>query len=200
MWPFVKRIIDIIVSSVFILILLPIFIIESLLILFADGRPVFFLQERVGKNWKLFKIFKYRTMYKGSEHSGDTISTANDSRVIKYGHFLRKWKLDEIPQFFNVLIGNMSIVGSRPEVYKYVNMFRADFDSILTLKPGITDYASIEFRNEESILENEPDKEAAFVNNIIPGRIRLYKKYLNDTSFFVDIKIMIKTFFVILKG
>ena len=191
---------DIVVSLIFIVILLPVYLAVYLLIIIVDGRPALFLQERVGKNWEIFKIYKFRTMYKGAEKTGDTISVANDKRVIKYGHFLRKWKIDEIPQFFNVLKGDMSLVGFRPDVFRYVDMFREDFNEILILKPGITDYASIEFRNEEAILEKEIDKESAFVNKVFPERIRLYKKYTKDSGFWVDVKILFKTFFIILRG
>ncbi len=193
-----KRIFDII-SSLFGLILLsPFMIIIAILIKLDSKGPVFFKQVRVTKNGREFKIFKYRTMKIGSDKFSQ-ITVGKDSRITKVGDFLRKYKLDEIPQLINVLIGDMSLVGPRPEVPKYVGLYTEEQREILKVRAGITDYASIEFSNENDILANEADPEKAYIEKIMPRKIELNKKYLSEISVMTDVKIILLTIKKILK-
>ena len=193
-----KRIFDII-SSLFGLILLsPFMIIIAILIKLDSKGPIFFKQVRVTKNGREFKIFKYRTMRVGSDKFSQ-ITVGKDSRITKVGDFLRKYKLDEIPQLINVLIGDMSLVGPRPEVPKYVALYTEEQKEILKVRAGITDYASIEFSNENDILANEADPEKAYIEKIMPKKIELNKKYLSEISILTDIKIILLTIKKILK-
>ncbi len=188
-----KRIFDIVFSFVGILLLSPFLIMIILIIKFTSKGPVFFLQQRVGRDGKPFNIFKFRTMVVDAERLGKQITVGRDPRITKVGYFLRKFKLDELPQLFNVLIGNMSFVGPRPEVQKYVNMYTEEQKEILKVKPGITDYASIEFRNENEILGEVEDPEEYYINIIMPTKITLNKKYIENNNLFIDIKIILKT-------
>ena len=193
-----KRIFDI-TSSLFGLILLsPFMIIIAILIKLDSKGPIFFKQVRVTKNGREFKIFKYRTMRVGSDKYSQ-ITVGKDSRITKVGDFLRKYKLDEIPQLINVLIGDMSLVGPRPEVPKYVALYTEEQREILKVRAGITDYASIEFSNENDILANEADPEKAYIEKIMPRKIELNKKYLSEISVITDIKIILLTIKKILK-
>ena len=193
-----KRIFDII-SSLFGLILLsPFMLIIAILIKLDSKGSVFFKQVRVTKNGREFKIFKYRTMKIGSDKFSQ-ITVGKDSRITKVGDFLRKYKLDEIPQLINVLMGDMSLVGPRPEVPKYVALYTEEQREILKVRAGITDYASIEFSNENDILANEADPEKAYIEKIMPRKIELNKKYLSEISVMTDIKIILLTIKKILK-
>lgn len=173
-------------------------IIIAILIKLDSKGPVFFKQVRVTKNGREFKIFKYRTMKVGSDKYSQ-ITVGKDSRITKVGDFLRKYKLDEIPQLINVLIGDMSLVGPRPEVPKYVALYTEEQREILKVRAGITDYASIEFSNENDILANETDPEKAYIEKIMPRKIELNKKYLSEISVMTDIKIILLTIKKILK-
>ena len=173
-------------------------IIIAILIKLDSKGPVFFKQVRVTKNGREFKIFKYRTMRVGSDKYSQ-ITVGKDSRITKVGDFLRKYKLDEIPQLINVLIGDMSLVGPRPEVPKYVALYTEEQREILKVRAGITDYASIEFSNENDILANEVDPEKAYIEEIMPRKIELNKKYLSEISVMTDIKIILLTIKKILK-
>ena len=173
-------------------------IIIAILIKLDSKGPIFFKQVRVTKNGREFKIFKYRTMRVGSDKYSQ-ITVGKDSRVTKVGDFLRKYKLDEIPQLINVLIGDMSLVGPRPEVPKYVALYTEEQREILKVRAGITDYASIEFSNENDILANETDPEKAYIEKIMPRKIELNKKYLSEISVMTDIKIILLTIKKILK-
>ena len=193
-----KRIFDI-VSSLFGLILLsPFMLIIAILIKLDSKGPIFFKQVRVTKNGREFKIFKYRTMKIGSDKYSQ-ITVGKDSRITKVGDFLRKYKLDEIPQLINVLIGDTSLVGPRPEVPKYIALYTEEQREILKVRAGITDYASIEFSNENDILANETDPEKAYIEKIMPRKIELNKKYLSEISVMTDIKIILLTIKKILK-
>ena len=173
-------------------------IIIAILIKLDSKGPIFFKQVRVTKNGREFKIFKYRTMRVGSDKFSQ-ITIGKDSRITKVGDFLRKYKLDEIPQLINVLIGDMSLVGPRPEVPKYVALYTEEQREILKVRAGITDYASIEFSNENDILANETDPEKAYIEKIMPRKIELNKKYLSEISVMTDIKIILLTIKKILK-
>ncbi|MCF6158703.1 MAG: sugar transferase [wastewater metagenome] len=194
-----KRLFDVISSSMVLLLLLPFFLIIAILIKLDSSGPVFFSHIRIGRDFKPFKLFKFRTMIANAHKKGLSITTGNDPRITKVGVVLRKTKLDEFPQLINVLKGDMSIVGPRPEVSKYVEMFRDEYREILKVKPGITDYATIEFRDEESILKKYHDPEDGYIKEVLPGKIELYKKYLRDKGFFTDMKLVFLTFWKIMK-
>jgi len=160
--------------------------------------PVLFNQVRVGLNNKDFKIFKFRTMRLGSDKLGLLTVGDKDPRITRIGYFLRKYKLDEFPQLFNVLIGNMSFVGPRPEVRKYVNLYSKEDLEILNVKPGITDYASIKYRNEVELIKQIDNPEKIYIEEIMPEKIKINKLYINNNNLFIDIKIILKTFATIL--
>ena len=193
-----KRIFDITLSLFGLIILLPFMLIIAILIKFDSKGTIFFKQIRVTKDGKEFKIFKYRTMKVGSDKYSQ-ITVGQDDRITKIGSFLRKYKLDEIPQLINVLIGDMSLVGPRPEVPKYVALYTDEQKEILKVRAGITDYASIEFSNENDLLALEKDSEKAYIEKIMPKKIELNKKYLSEVSILTDIRIILLTIKKILK-
>ena len=193
-----KRIFDIILSLFGLIILLPFMLIIAIFIKLDSKGPVFFKQLRVTKNGREFKIFKYRTMRVGSDKYSQ-ITVGKDDRITKIGSFLRKYKLDEIPQLINVLIGDMSLVGPRPEVPKYVAFYTDEQKEILKVRAGITDYASIEFSNENDLLALEEDPEKAYIEKVMPKKIELNKKYLSEISILTDIRIILLTIKKILK-
>ena len=193
-----KRIFDIILSLFGLIILLPFMLIIAILIKLDSKGPVFFKQVRVTKSGREFKIFKYRTMRVGSDKYSQ-ITVGKDNRITKIGVFLRKYKLDEIPQLINVLLGDMSLVGPRPEVPKYVALYTEGQKEILKVRAGITDYASIEFSDENDLLASEEDPEKAYIEKIMPKKIELNKKYLSEISILTDIKIILLTIKKILK-
>ena len=193
-----KRIFDTILSLFGLIILLPFMLIIAIFIKLDSKGPVFFKQVRVTKNGREFKIFKYRTMRVGSDKYSQ-ITVGKDNRITKVGAFLRKYKLDEIPQLINVLIGDMSLVGPRPEVPKYVALYTDEQKEILKVRAGITDYASIEFSDENDLLASEEDPEKAYIEKIMPRKIELNKKYLSEISVMTDIKIILLTIKKILK-
>ncbi|MGA9293728.1 MAG: sugar transferase [Ignavibacteriaceae bacterium] len=199
MYFFIKRILDILITLIGIILFFPVIIAVSLIILISSGHPVFFLQERVGKDWKIFKIIKFRTMVKNADKMGISISSHDDFRITNIGKFLRKFKIDEIPQIFNVLLGDMSLVGPRPELLKYAEYYIDDYSEILKVKPGITDYASLDFRNESELLKETDNNEKIYLNKILPDKIRLYKKYLKEANLITDIKIIFSTFKVLIR-
>ena len=193
-----KRIFDITLSLFGLIILLPFMLIIAILIKIDSKGPVFFKQIRVTKNGKEFKIFKYRTMRVGSDKYSQ-ITVGKDGRITKLGSFLRKYKLDEIPQLINVLIGDMSLVGPRPEVPKYVALYTDEQKEILKVRAGITDYASIEFSDENDLLASEEDPEKTYIEKVMSRKIELNKKYLSEISILTDIKIILLTIKKILK-
>ena len=193
-----KRIFDITLSLFGLIILLPFMLIIAILIKLDSKGTVFFKQIRITKGGKEFKIFKYRTMKAGSDKYSQ-ITVGKDERITKIGSFLRKYKLDEIPQLINVLIGDMSLVGPRPEVPKYVALYTDEQKEILKVKAGITDYASIEFSDENDLLASEEDPEKEYIEKIIPKKIELNKKYLSEISVLTDIRIILLTIKKILK-
>ena len=193
-----KRIFDIILSLFGLIILFPFMLMIAILIKLDSKGPVFFKQVRVTKNGREFKIFKYRTMKVGSDKYSQ-ITVGKDDRITKIGMFLRTYKLDEIPQLINVLLGDMSLVGPRPEVPKYVALYTDEQKEILKVRAGITDYASIEFSDENDLLALEKDPEKAYIEKIMPKKIELNKKYLSEISILTDIKIILLTIKKILK-
>jgi lipopolysaccharide/colanic/teichoic acid biosynthesis glycosyltransferase len=188
-----KRFFDIICSLLGIIILSPFLILISLLVLFGSTGGIFYIQTRVGKNGKDFFLFKFRTMHTGSDKKGLLTVGARDSRITRTGFFLRKYKLDELPQLFNVLFGSMSLVGPRPEVRKYVEIYNDEQKKVLGVKPGITDYASIEYVNENEILAKSENPEETYIREIMPDKLQLNLKYIREKSFLTDLKIIFRT-------
>jgi lipopolysaccharide/colanic/teichoic acid biosynthesis glycosyltransferase len=188
-----KRIFDLIVSVISISLLIPFSVIISVLIILDSGFPVFFIQKRVGRDRKLFDLYKFRTMtvLKGTEKG--SFDAGNSSRVTRVGKILRKTKLDELPQLLNVLKGDMSLVGPRPEVEKWTKVYPQKWDRVLSVMPGITDNASIEFRDEEEMLAESEDPEDTYRNFILPIKLKLYEKYVDNHSLKGDVKILINT-------
>ena len=190
----IKRGIDILFSLIGLICLFPFFIFISFFIFITSKGGVFFVQLRVGKNNKDFKLYKFRTMFLNSDNKGLLTVGNNDKRITKLGYYLRKNKLDELPQLINVLNGTMSIVGPRPEVRKYVNLYNSEQKSILDVKPGITDFASLMYYNENEILANSVNPEQTYINEIMPIKLELNKQYINEMSLLTDLKIIFKTF------
>lgn len=189
-----KRILDIIVSLVILLIFLPFGILIGLWIALESKGGVFYRQERIGKNGVPFYMLKLRSMNVNADKEGKLTVGMRDPRITNSGAFIRKFKLDEFPQFINVLKGEMSIVGPRPEVKEYVALYTDDQRKILSVLPGITDYASIEYFKENELLGNSSDPVQTYVNEIMPAKIELNKKYLSNPGLSQDLRIMWKTF------
>lgn len=196
---FFKRFFDIIISLiVLVIIAIPMLIVAIAIKLDSKG-PVFYKQERLTKNKKPFKIIKFRTMRVGADKNLDNLTVKNDPRITKTGEFLRKWKIDELPQFINVLLGDMSLVGPRPETPKMVDLYPNYYDVIFAVRPGITDYASIEFRNESEYYNSIEDSETIYLEKILPRKIELKLKYIENLSIKTDIAILLKTAATIIK-
>ena len=193
MYFIVKRLLDILISIIAITLLLPLLVFISFTILITSGLPVFYLQERVGKDWIRFKIIKFRTMINNAEKIRPSISILNDERITFIGKYLRKSKLDELPQLINVLIGDMSLVGPRPELLRFVNCYPKEYCEILKIKPGISDYASIIFVNESKLLIESNDPESFYIKEVLPLKLDLCIKYLHEMSLVIDIKILFNT-------
>lgn len=188
-----KRSLDIFLSTIGILCLLPIGVILSLLVLIGSKGPIFYKQQRVGKDNKDFSLLKFRSMKTGSDKSGLLTVGNTDSRITKTGVYLRKYKLDELPQLLNVFYGHMSLVGPRPEVRKYVDLYSEEQKKVLTVRPGITDFASLEYIDEDAILGNSDDPEKTYINTIMPAKLMLNLKYVREQSTLVDIKLILAT-------
>lgn len=195
-----KRLFDILCSLTGIFLLLPVFGIISLFIIIDSGLPVFYFQNRVGFRNKDFKLFKFRTMYKEADKKGLLTVGGRDPRVTKVGFYLRKMKLDELLQLFNVLLGDMSLVGPRPEVRKYVDMYSVEQGNVLLVKPGITDYASLDYINENELLAKSANPEDTYIKEIMPAKLKLNLKYIEDASFLTDLIIILRTIVRIVKG
>jgi len=189
----VKKILDFIAAVFGLLLLMPLLLLITIIIKANDGGNVLFYQERMGKNFKKFKLYKFRTMVVNADKMGPAITRGEDPRITRIGKFLRHYKLDELPQLINVLKGDMSIVGPRPEVEKYVMLFKDKYERILSIRPGITDYAALAYRNEEDILKKYEDTNEGYVREVLPAKIALYEKYLQKMSFATDIKIIFQT-------
>lgn len=194
-----KRIFDIIFSFLGMILLLPFFVIICVSIIVISGLPLFYFQERVGKNSRTFKLIKFRTMRANSDKKGLLTVGGRDPRVTEIGYYLRKYKLDELPQLLNVLVGSMSLVGPRPEVSKYVNLYNAKQLQVLNVKPGITDFASLEFINENDLLAQSSNPEETYINSIMPQKLDLNLQYIAQQSFMTDIKIITHTLLKIIK-
>jgi lipopolysaccharide/colanic/teichoic acid biosynthesis glycosyltransferase len=195
----IKRIFDIFFSLVVLAILSPVLFVVIIFILSDSRGGAFFHQIRVGKDGVDFKLHKFRTMKPAAENSGQLTVGMRDSRITKVGYYLRKSKLDEMPQLWNILVGEMSVVGPRPEVPKYVTLYNAQQRLVLSVKPGLTDYASIKFVKENEILEKSSNPEQTYIDEIMPEKLALNIEYISDQNFGVDLMIIFKTVIAILK-
>lgn len=188
-----KRSFDFVFSLLGLIVLFPVFVLIAILIKLDSKGSVFFIQGRVGKNNIDFNIYKFRTMSVQSEKKGLLTLGNNDSRVTKVGYFLRRYKIDEFPQLINILIGDMSFVGPRPELRYYVNFYNEDDMRIFQVRPGITGLASLKYRNEVELLKAAKNPEEFFIKTIIPDKLRYNKEYIKERSFFFDIKLIVIT-------
>jgi len=190
-----KRLFDIVVSVAALLLLSPLIVALAAAIAIDSGQPVFFTQERVGRNFRRFRLCKFRTMSAGV--AGPPITLAGDPRITRAGRFLRASKLDELPQLWNVLRGDMSLVGPRPELPSYVEMFRERYIPVLELRPGMTDSASIRYRDEERLLAAAADPLAEYAERVLPDKIALAEEYVRTRSFRRDLGILLRTLWAI---
>lgn len=193
------RFFDIFFSAFGLIILSPFFIIISLWIVLDSKGGIFYKQIRVGKNNIDFRLYKFRSMAVGSDKKGLITVGARDSRITRSGYFLRKYKIDELPQLINVIKGDMSLVGPRPEVRKYVDMYTDEQRKVLGVRPGITDYASIEYMDENNILAQAPNPDKAYIEQVLPDKINYNMKYINNQSIIEYFKIIVLTIIKIIK-
>lgn len=194
-----KRLFDIVASGLGLIFLSPLFIILAIWIKIDSKGPIFYRQVRVGYKNKDFRIFKFRSMRVGADKGSLVTIGGRDPRVTKSGYWIRKFKLDELPQLINVFLGDMSLVGPRPEVRHYVDYWTPEQMHVLDVRPGITDPASIKFRNENELMEKAEDPEKYYIEIIMQEKIKLYLEYVEKQSFLYDIGLIFKTFFVIVK-
>lgn len=190
----IKRLFDIIFASIGLICLSPLLILVSMAIIANSGLPVLYRQVRIGRYGKEFVLLKFRTMHKDADQKGLLTVGGRDPRVTGVGYYLRKFKIDEFPQLFNVIRGDMSIVGPRPEVKKYVDMYSAEQRLVLDVRPGITDYASIKFVNENDILSQSENPENTYIQEVMPVKLKLNLKYIKDKSLSTDLGIIFETF------
>lgn len=193
---------DIVVSAIGLLLLGPFFVLFALAIKLDSPGPVFYRGVRIGRGGRPFRIFKFRSMVADAERKGAASTNATDARVTRVGHFIRKFKLDELSQLINVLSGDMSLVGPRPEVKKFVDMYTGDEKIILSVRPGITDWSSIRFHNEGEIIESSgiADADEAYAKLIRPEKLRLQMKYVRERNLWIDIKIIVCTILTIVSS
>ena len=194
-----KRIFDVTASGLGLLLLSPLFLIMAIWIKADSPGPVFYRQTRVGRGNRDFRLFKFRSMKVGSDKKGLITVGGHDPRVTRSGYYIRKYKLDELPQLINVFKGDMSLVGPRPEVRKYVDLYTPEQLHVLDVRPGITDLASIRYRNENELLEQAGDPEQYYREVVMQDKLRINSEYMADRSFFKDIKIIFLTFKAIVK-
>ena len=189
-----KRIFDIVASGIGLILLSPLFVILAIWIKCDSIGPVFYKQVRVGRNNMDFQLFKFRSMRVGSDKKGLITVGGHDPRITRSGYYIRKYKLDEFPQLINVFKGDMSLVGPRPEVRKYVDMYTEEQMHVLDVRPGITDLASIRYRNENELLERANDPDKYYVEVIMPDKLRINLEYVARHSFTFDIRLIFQTF------
>jgi lipopolysaccharide/colanic/teichoic acid biosynthesis glycosyltransferase len=190
-----KRIFDILLSALGLLLLMPIFILVIIWVKFDSRGPAFYKQVRVGQYSRDFMLLKFRSMRMGSDKSGLLTIGGRDPRVTHSGYFIRKYKIDELPQLINVLIGEMSLVGPRPEVRKYVDLYNAEQQKVLLVKPGITDLASLEYFNENELLAQSTDPERTYIDSVMPDKLKLNLKYIDQAGLVADVKIILRTIY-----
>ncbi len=194
------RLFDFVISLVGILILSPLFIISLLLIKLNSPGPILFVQDRVGRNCCKFRLYKFRSMVHNADSMGTSVTSGNDPRVTRIGRVLRKTKLDELPQLWNVLRGDMSFVGPRPDVPEIVNNYTGEMKRILNIRPGITSNATLHLRNEEDLLSLAKDHDKAYVEIFVPAKVRLAMEHVDRKSFLFDLGILLKTVWALTVG
>ena len=195
----VKRLFDLTVAVLGLILIWPLLLMVAILIKATSPGPILFAQRRVGQHGREFEILKFRTMVPNAASLGPLVTATGDPRITPVGRVLRKYKLDELPQLWNVLVGQMSLVGPRPEVAKYVALYPTEAKRVvLSIKPGITDWAAIRFRHEEDILGAATDREQAYVEEILPIKIRIYMEYVHSRSLLMDLRILASTLLVVL--
>ncbi len=190
-----KRLFDFVFSLLGLTVLSPLLAVIAIFIKIDSKGSVFFRQERIGRHFKPFRIYKFRTMISDSSQQGPSVTVAGDRRVTRMGRFLRKTKIDELPQLINVLKGEMSFVGPRPEVGKYVELFKSDYQKLLSVRPGITDPASIYYADEEGVLSRSADWEREYSSKILPEKIKFASQYVDNHNLLLDLKLILKTIF-----
>jgi len=188
-----KRTFDIGVSFVGLILLSPLMLLAALAIKLDSPGPIMFRQKRIGKGFRPFLIYKFRTMVQGASDRRRSLTVGDDPRITSSGRFLRRTKIDEIPQLINVLKGDMSFVGPRPEVPEFVELFRSEYEEILKVRPGITDLASLKYRDEAAVLEQSENPEEEYLRRVLPDKINLSKEYISRSSFFFDLTLILKT-------
>lgn len=198
MFSCMKRFLDIVSSFLVMVLLSPLWLVMALLIVCESRGGVFYKQVRVGKDNKDFYLYKFRTMRTGSDSKGLLTVGERDSRITRVGYFLRKYKLDEFPQLINVLKGDMSIVGPRPEVRKYVDMYTPAQMRVLSVRPGLTDLASIQYVHENELLAASDDPEKTYIEEVMPAKLQLNLEYIDNQSVIGDVKLILQTFAAIL--
>jgi lipopolysaccharide/colanic/teichoic acid biosynthesis glycosyltransferase len=186
-----KRAMDVVASVLGLVLASPILAVAALAVRLTSAGPVLFRQPRVGRRGQSFEILKFRSMRTGM--TGPSVTRGGDARITPVGKILRRSKVDELPQLWNVLVGDMSLVGPRPEMRKFVDLFRADYARILSIRPGITDYAAIDYRDEEVVLATSTDPETAYTRVVLPAKIKLYHRYLDDMSLRTDVTLILRT-------
>jgi lipopolysaccharide/colanic/teichoic acid biosynthesis glycosyltransferase len=196
---FFKRAFDIFVSFVLLLLIWPVLLILAIIIKLDSPGPVFFRQERVTQYGRRFRIFKFRTMVNNADKMGSLVTTKNDSRVTKVGSVIRKTRIDELPQLFNIFLGDMTLVGTRPEVVKYVDRYTDEMKATLLLPAGVTSEASICYKDEEKLLENAENADDTYVNDILPEKMKYNLNAIEKFSFFSDLRTMFRTVIAVLK-
>ena len=189
----IKRTFDIVLALLGLILFSPVMVLVAFMIKCDSKGAVFFKQERMGKGFRPFLIYKFRTMRQHSDHDSSLVTIGRDPRITRAGWFLRKTKIDEIPQLINVLKGDMSLVGPRPEVRRYVELFPAEYAEILTVRPGITDLASLKYRDEAALLGKAEDPNKEYLSHVLPDKIQLAKDYLQRSSFLFDLSLILKT-------
>lgn len=196
-----KRLFDLVLSSLGLLVLAPVLLLMALAVKLDSAGPVFFRQERVGRYGQPFRIHKFRTMRHDQGGQGLQITVGADSRITRVGGFLRRTKLDELPQLIDVWVGSMSLVGPRPEVPRYVAHYPAAMrEKVLSVRPGITDIASIEYRDESSVLAQATDPEQAYIHEVLPHKLALAASYVDQASVWMDVRLIWRTIMVIARG
>jgi lipopolysaccharide/colanic/teichoic acid biosynthesis glycosyltransferase len=194
-----KRLFDIVMACLGLLLLFPLLLVVALLIKLDSPGPIFFRQERIGKKLRPFFIYKFRTMVHDASRKGGLITVGADPRITRVGRILRKTKLDELPQLINIVKGEMSFVGPRPEVPRYVELFRQDYEEILNVPPGLTDLASLQYRDEAEVLQRAENPEDEYIKRILPDKIRLAKEYLRRSSLSFDMTLIFRTLVALVK-
>lgn len=194
-----KRLFDIVSSLLVLIIFSPVFLIISLIIAIGSKGGVFYKQERIGRNGKPFLLYKFRSMRPNSDKASLITVGGRDSRITREGYFLRKYKLDELPQLINILKGEMSVVGPRPEVKKYVDLYTEEQRKVLSVRPGLTDWASLYYIDENELLGKSSDPEKTYIDEIMPAKLELNLKYIQEAGLLTDLEIIFKTIFKIFR-